>query len=659
MSNGKATDRFLSDLNKAIALHQQNRLPEAEAIYRQLLRQQPGQFDAVHLLGTLLRRTGKLDESQALLDRAVAMRSQSWAAHFNRGNTLLERRDFAAAAESFSRTITLKSDHAEAHYGRAVAVLELGEAEAACADAQAALKLKPGYPEAALTLAMGFASTGRHEDAKQIIRRLLTARPAWPEALQQLARILHQERNWAQEVEVLNRAASLAPKRPGILVQLAGARRAMGQTQAALQVVEQALVLDPRLAAAHGLRGEILDELGDVDEALASLDQAIRLDPASAQAHTGRGHALGELGRTKEAAAAYERALEIAPAHAAAYYGFSLIHRFTAGDSRIARMREISSSTKLSADEQSDLLFALAKALEDTGDAAESFAFLKQANALRRQILDYRPEADAALFTKLTAAAPALTALTGSVEADPAMPVPVFIVGMPRSGTTLIEQILSVGPDVKGAGELNFVKLHGLGLATGAEPATPAALSAFAQRYLSSIAPLSGGRAFVADKMPHNFRFLPLICAALPQARILHVTRDARAVCWSNYKQHFSARSLGYAYDLGDIVNHYLLYEDLMQRWRALCGGRIINVSYERLTADQDGETRKMIAQLGLPWHDAYLAPEANTRVVRTASTQQVRQPVYRGSSEAWRAFAPFIGDVFDRLPKAPPENLQ
>jgi tetratricopeptide (TPR) repeat protein len=657
MSNGKAADRFLADLNKAIALHQQNRLAEAEPLYRELLRQQPGQFDAVHLLGTLLRRTGNLAESQALLDRAVALRPQSWAAHFNRGNTLIERRNFTAAADSFSRVIALKSDHAEAHYGRAVAQLELGNAGAASNDAQAALKLKPGYAEAALTLAMSFAALDRLDDAKQLILRLLAARPAWPEALQQLARILHQQRNFAQEIEALNRALSLAPRRPDILLQLAAARRDLGQTEAALQAVEQALALDASLAAAHGLRGEILGELGRVEDALAGFDQALGIDPALAQAHTGRGHVLSELGRNKEAAASYERALELAPGHASAHYGLSLIHRYAPGDPRIDRMREISASARLSDEERSELLFALAKALEDSGDAEKSFAFLQQANALRKKVLGYRPEEDEALFRQLTAAAPALIALAGSVTADPAQPVPIFIVGMPRSGTTLIEQILSAGPDVKGAGELNFVKRYGLGLATGAEPVSPAALSTFSGRYLASIAPLSGGRPFVADKMPHNFRFLPLICAALPQARILHVSRDARAVCWSNYKIHFSARSLGYPYDLGDIVNHYLLYEEMMQRWMALCGSRIINVSYERLTTGQEGETRNMIAQLGLPWHDAYLTPEANVRVVRTASAQQVRQPVYRGSSEAWRAFAPFIGDAFDRLPKAPPSG--
>ncbi|MFM8747800.1 MAG: tetratricopeptide repeat-containing sulfotransferase family protein [Aestuariivirga sp.] len=652
MTAGKPADRFAAGLNKAMALHQQSRLAEAEQLYRQLLRQQPGHFDVVHLLGTLLRRTGDLAESQALLDRAVAMRPQSWAAHYNRGNTLIERRNFTAAAESFSRAIGLKRDHAEAHYGRAVARLELGDAAAARGDAEAALELKPLYPEAALTLAMSYVALDRLEEARQLLLRLLAVRPAWPDALLQLARVFHLQREWARELDALSRALKIDPKRRDIVVQIAVARRELGQTAVALQAVDEVIAAGPHRASAHAVRGEILSDLGRIDEALASFDQAINLDPNAAQAHANRGHTLSEMGRIQEAALSYQRTLEIDPGYAAAHYGFSRIHHYAADDPLIARMRETIQNPRLSGDERSQLFFALAKALDDAGDRHGSFAYLQQGNATRKQALGYRPEEDQQLFGKLAAAAPALMALAGSVMADPAQPVPVFIVGMPRSGTTLIEQILSAGPSVKGAGELNLVKQLGLALATGAEPASPGALGAFAGNYLAGIAPLSGGRPFVADKMPHNFRFLPLICAALPQARIVHVSRDARAVCWSNYQHHFMSRSLGYAYDLGDIVSHYLLYDDLMRRWKTLCGGRIIEVSYERLTVDQEAETRKLIERLSLSWHEAYLAPEANKRLVRTASARQVRQPVYRGSSDAWQAFSAFIGDAFDRLPE-------
>jgi hypothetical protein len=362
---------------------------------------------------------------------------------------------------------------------------------------------------------------------------------------------------------------------------------------------------------------------------------------------------LSELGRRAEAAASYEAALAVAPHDASALYGLSRQRRFKPDDPLLARMRAAQAMPGLAADERSKLCFALAKACEDTGDLASSFAALQEANTLRKQVLGYRFEQDAALFDALAAAAPGLLAAASGAAAPAGQPLPLFIVGMPRSGTTLLEQILSAGPDVHGAGELNFVKQYGLDLATGRSPPTPEALQAFAAQYLAAIARIGNGRPWVADKMPLNFRFVPLICAALPQARILHIHRDPRAVCWSNYKHYFASRSLGFAYDLDDLVRYYGLYTGLMKRWSALCPGRILDVDYEKLIGDPEAETRRITGSLPLPWHAEYLSPEKNLRLVHTASADQVRQAIYRGSSDAWRAFAPFIGDAFAPLPTA------
>ncbi len=653
MKNSKGTDRFQSELNRAIALHQQNRLADAETVYRQLMRLNPGHFDVVHLLGTLLRRTGQLAESQALLDRAIAMRPQSAAAHLNRANTLVDRRAHADAVAGYARAIALKPDYAEAFNGRAVAQLELGRAEDARRDAEAALKLKPSYMEAAFTLAMSLAATNRLEEARQLLLRLLAARPGWPDAMLELGRVLRRRKDWSQAAEVLARARQLDPRRAATAFELALALRDLGHTQQALTVTEQTLALDGALAQAHGLRGDLLTEQGRLEEALASYDEAIRLAPGAPQAFAARGHVLSELGRREEAVASYEAALAQSPHHASAFYGLSRLHRYAPDDPLIERMREAHAQPGMNGDERSELCFAMAKAHEETGDIAASFAALREANALRREALAYDFDQDARLFDALAAAAPGLIRAGADVTPVTGHPVPLFITGMPRSGTTLIEQILSAGPDVQGAGELNFVKHYGLDLATGRTPPSRDALQKFAAQYLAAITPLSGGRPWVADKMPLNFRFVPLIAAALPQARILHLHRDARAVCWSNYKHYFAARSLGFAYDLDDLVRYYHLYQGLMAQWSGLCGDRIITIDYDLLTRDPASGTRRLTGSLGLAWHDAYLAPQDNARLVRTASAQQVRQAVYSGSSEAWQAFAPLIGTAFDSLPRA------
>ena len=205
-------------------------------------------------------------------------------------------------------------------------------------------------------------------------------------------------------------------------------------------------------------------------------------------------------------------------------------------------------------------------------------------------------------------------------------PTPIFILGMPRSGTTLVEQIISSHSEVVGAGELSHISQLGINLAKDPKCIDITAISTFRYKYLSELSKISNGKSILTDKMPHNFRFIPLICAAFPEAKIIHVQRNAAATCWSNFKQYFDIRGLGYCYDLEDIVSYYNLYKDLMQLWQVEYGDRIYNLNYENLTTDQENETRKLVKYLELNWEKGCLSPHKNKRSVGTASQQQVRQ---------------------------------
>ncbi len=221
---------------------------------------------------------------------------------------------------------------------------------------------------------------------------------------------------------------------------------------------------------------------------------------------------------------------------------------------------------------------------------------------------------------------------------------------MPRSGTTLIEQIISSHSDVTGAGELKYVSQYGANLALGSKAINTASLSEFRKKYLSELSKVSNGKRFATDKMPQNFRFIPLICAAFPEAKIIHVQRNAAATCWSNYKQYFSSKGLGYSYDLQDVVSYYRLYSDLMDLWQSEYGDRIYNLDYEKLTTNQKTETKRLIEYLELNWEKKCLLPHTNKRSVRTSSQQQVRQKVYQGSSEVWQKYEPLLDGAFDSL---------
>ena len=176
-------------------------------------------------------------------------------------------------------------------------------------------------------------------------------------------------------------------------------------------------------------------------------------------------------------------------------------------------------------------------------------------------------------------------------------------------------------------------------------------MSDFRKKYLFELSKVSNGESFVTDKMPQNFCFIPLICAAFPEAKIVHVQRNAAATCWSNFKQYFVKNGLRYCYDLKDVVDYYKLYDGLMKHWQTIYSERIYNLNYEKLTTDQESQTRKLIDHLELTWEEVCLSPHKNKRSVRTASQQQVRQKVYTGSSEAWRKYEPYLNGVFDDLP--------
>ena len=227
---------------------------------------------------------------------------------------------------------------------------------------------------------------------------------------------------------------------------------------------------------------------------------------------------------------------------------------------------------------------------------------------------------------------------------------PIFIVGMPRSGTTLVEQIISSHPLVTGAGELPHVGLLGSDVATGASDVTPDSVLTFRTSYLDKLKDYSEGNWWVTDKMPHNFRYLGLLATAFPEAKFIHVKRRPEATCWGNFKTYFSDNGLGYAWAIDDIVAYYKLYQSLMEFWGNELNHQVYNLDYELLTDSQESETRKLIDFIGLDWDENCLYPEGNTRSISTASSVQVRKKVYTGSSDQWKTYEPFLDGAFEGL---------
>lgn len=432
----------------------------------------------------------------------------------------------------------------------------------------------------------------------------------------------------------------------------------LGMTLAALKRLEEAeslfaaaARLDPRSARVAYNRANAFRDARLNDRAIEQYQLALELDPTNAGAANNLGTLLYQLGRSGEAEAAYLRAVEAQPGFAQAHRNLSAVHRY-APDDPLLDVLDRNLARSLDDRETMYLRFARSKAYEDCGDYGRAFASLLEANAARKRLNRYDISVDELLFSSLRRL---FDHPLDPLSHRPGQIRPVFILGMMRSGTTLVEQIVSSHSSVFGAGELETLGKLCLPamqdfLTTGQRPGGPA-LAELRDAYLQDIARLgTSGHQVVTDKMPANFRWIGFILAALPEARIIHMRRDPVATCWSIFKNYFSSDGNGFAFDLGDIARYWDLYSSLMDHWHRLFPGRIMDVPYEALTSEPETWGRRIVEHLGLEWEEECLDFHRSDRAVRTASALQVRQAIYTGSSGAWRKYADYLEPLLKAL---------
>jgi tetratricopeptide (TPR) repeat protein len=408
--------------------------------------------------------------------------------------------------------------------------------------------------------------------------------------------------------------------------------------------------LQPSFSGAYNNLGIIFKTSGRFHEAEDIYRQAIALDPTCANARSNLGNTLAALGDASGARAALEHALKIKPDFAEAHRYLASIKNFDEKDEQYLAMYAQYQSPETSPDQRCHLSFGLAKASEDLGFLGEAFSYYSEGNCLRKAHLQYDISQDRDLFACLKSSHLGFYRALPSIADESSSIMPIFIVGMPRSGSSLAEHIISSHSQVRGGGELTHVEKLGKSLATGDVEATPDSIMEFRRKYLEEIAKIAEGKTVIIDKGSQNYLYLGLLHTAFPEARFVHVKRNASAVCWANFKQYFPANGFGYCYALDDVVAYHGLYEDLMSYWNELLPSAVYELDYEAITVDQEAETKKLIRHLGLQWEESCLRPEDNDRPVATASNLQIRGPVYAGSSANWRSFAPYIGDAFASL---------
>ena len=273
-----------------------------------------------------------------------------------------------------------------------------------------------------------------------------------------------------------------------------------------------------------------------------------------------------------------------------------------------------------------------------------------RATLSEKKLLNYNIIKDEELFKQIKTTYPQIARISLELDKSSQKIIPIFIVGMPRSGTTLVEQIISSHSQVTGAGELPFATQFGAPIVRGFSEANDETVLNFRNKYLENLEIISKGNHFVTDKMPENFRFIGLLAVSFPEAKIVHVKRNPAAVCWANYKQYFTSEGIGYSYDINDILSYHKLYENLMEFWGSSLSNRIYTLDYEQLTVNPEEETRQLIKSIDLGWDEKCLSPQNNSRIINTASSLQVREKIYQDSSEQWKKYQPYLNGAFDSL---------
>ncbi|RUU11988.1 sulfotransferase family protein [Mesorhizobium sp. USDA-HM6] len=517
---------------------------------------------------------------------------------------------------------------------------------------------QPNHAAALHFLGLLLHQTGRSEEGLDLIEQSVTLQPSNADFLNNMGTVMRDLGRVAAAVDFFRGAVDIRPDQLAARDNLGSSLKQLGQFEGAEGIYRGTIGRNPFHVRARIGLAETLQEAGRLDEAIALFRESLSIRPKDAELLYGLGVAMMEKGKLTEAADLARQAVAIAPAMAKAWLLLTQVKRQSERDPEFAGMEAEHAKAPQDSLARMQLSFGLGKANDDLKDYGRAFDYFAEGNAIRRKGIDYDPvrtrdefEAMKAVFDKAF--------FEKHRPSDISDDTPIFVVGMPRSGTTLVEQIIASHPQVFGAGELSILKtavgkqfpmsMPG-GFPWGIADMPDKAFAEAGQAYLDMLHSRYPGFRHVTDKMPGNFLLVGFLHMMLPKAKIVHCARDAAATCLSIFKVHFRGDSHRYGYDLGELADFHNLYTDIMAHWHKVLPGIVHDVRYEDFVADQEGQTRALMAHLGLPWDDKVLSFHETDRPVRTASAAQVRQPMYQGSVDLWKRYGDRLKPLLDRL---------
>lgn len=603
----------------AVRHQQAGRLDSAESLYRKILSIEPRHADSLHFLGVIVNRRGQHALALDLITQAIAVNNRSAPYHASLANVLQALGRQEEAIDSYRRAIERKPDYTGAYNNMGNSFQALKRWEDAIACYRKVLVLNPHHAEACNNLASALQNQGKSDEAIAFYQRAISLKPNYAEACNNLGNVLQNQ----------------------------------GKNDEAITFYQRAISLKPDYAAAYNNLGNALRNQEKLIETIACYDKAVSFHlPYFDNPLVNKAILLMEIGQMAEARETIQQALRVNPHSANAWFTQSQIKTFVANDPDIQTMETLLAHPETSSAADRLLLeFALGKACLEGDDPDRAFTHFAEGNRLKRSTLDYDHEAT---IHQIDNIAEAFTSERMREFAGQGYPsdVPVFVVGMPRSGTSLVEQILASHPEIHGAGEISVLPDIVDPLPKGAlgifdQPS--ALLAELGQRYANQIT--FPGKRRVVDKLTTNFLYAGLIHIILPNARIIHCRRDARDTCLSCYTKKFRGDRLNFTYDLKELGQFYGHYDALMAVWRErLPPDCFTEVIYENLVNDLEGEAQRLIAFCGLDWNEACLTFYQTRRQVRTASLSQVRQPIYQDSIGRWKRYERHLRPLLEAL---------
>jgi len=540
-----------------------------------------------------------------------------------------------------------------------------------------------------LKLASSHQQAGNLVGARDAYLKAMPKMAENPDLLNMVAVLCQQTGQGDAAIGHLKRAVELSPKDANFVNNLGNIHLARNEDAAAAACYEKALAINPAFPSAHYNLGLLARKQGEGDKALACFEKTVELDPGFVSAWIDIGNTHKDRDNPAEAEAAYKKAIDVAPDYYEAHYSLAILYsemgrieeaitacnhalklnpglakaylklsdlkKFEPGDPEIEAMEKVLGSGKQDGISRIQINFSLAKAYADLKDYDRAFKYLVEGNKLKRATFDYDAAKDEKHVENIVAVCdePFFSRFEGKGCPDE---TPIFIFGMPRSGTTLVEQIFSRHPQVFGAGELpaiaDVMRDH-FGKDSGypelLKSLTPEDLRPIGEAYIKEVRSLAPEVRFITDKMPVNFLYLGFIATILPNAKFIHCRRNPIDNCLSCYEKLFKSGQL-FSFDLAEAGRYYRAYDRVMDHWHEMMPGKILNVQYEEVVADLEGQSRRLLGFCGLDWDEACLTFYESERNIKTSSLAQVRKPIYRESVEKWRPYEQHLGPLIEAL---------